>query len=70
MAASLGTLAIQSSVRPDAGVAATWRPRVFSADMAIPDDAVLLEQLQHAIDLRRREDFDRMLDARDPGELV
>ncbi len=37
---------------------------------AIPDDAVLLEQLEEAIELRRREDFDRVLDARDPGELV
>jgi hypothetical protein len=37
---------------------------------AIPDDAVLLEQLEDAIELRRREDFDRVLDARDPGELV
>ena len=34
------------------------------------DDAVLQEQLDDAIELRRREDFDRMLDARDPGELI
>jgi len=39
-------------------------------DTEIPDDTVLLEQLHKAIDLRRREDFDRMLDARDPGELI
>ena len=39
-------------------------------DTAIPDDTVLLEQLEEAIELRRREDFDRMLDARDPGELI
>ena len=39
-------------------------------DIAIPDDSVLVEQLDKAIDLRRREDYDRMLDARDPGELV
>ena len=39
-------------------------------DMAIPDDSELVEQLEEAIDLRRREDYDRMLDARDPGELV
>jgi hypothetical protein len=37
---------------------------------ADPEDTVLLEDLQKAIDLRRREDFDRVLDARDPGELV
>jgi hypothetical protein len=39
-------------------------------ETVIPDDSVLLEQLEEAIDLRRREDFDRMLDARDPGELL
>src|SRR5262249_17820819 len=39
-------------------------------DTRIPDDTVLAEELAKAIDLRRREDFDRMLDARDPGELV
>ncbi len=39
-------------------------------ETAIPDDSVLLEQLENAIELRRREDFDRMLDAADPGELV
>ena len=39
-------------------------------DSGVPDDAVLLEDLTRALDVRRREDFDRMLDARDPGELV
>ena len=39
-------------------------------DAAIPDDAVLVEELEKAVDLRRRENFDRMLDARDPGELL
>lgn len=39
-------------------------------DTAVPDDKELLEQIEHAVDLRRRENFDRMLDARDPGELV
>src|SRR5262245_6395583 len=39
-------------------------------DAVIPDDGVLREELEKAIELRRREDFDRMLDARDPGELV
>jgi len=41
-----------------------------SDDTPIADDTVLTELLAKAIDLRRREDFDRMLDARDPGELV
>ncbi|MFN2375877.1 MAG: di-heme oxidoredictase family protein [Candidatus Binatia bacterium] len=36
----------------------------------IADDTVLMELLSEAIELRRREDFDRMLDARDPGELI
>ncbi|MFN2427426.1 MAG: di-heme oxidoredictase family protein [Candidatus Binatia bacterium] len=36
----------------------------------ITDDAVLMELLADAIELRRREDFDRTLDARDPGELI
>src|SRR6185295_18552110 len=39
-------------------------------DTAVPEDTVLLEELERAVDLRRREDFDRTLDARDPGELV
>lgn len=44
---------------------------ILSRDpLEIPDDGVLREQLDEAIELRRREDFDRMLDARDPGELV
>jgi hypothetical protein len=45
-------------------------PALAAYDGAIPDDTVLQEQLAKAIDLRRREDFDRMLDARDPGELI
>ncbi len=39
-------------------------------DTGVPEDVVLRQQLERAIDLRRREDFDRMLDARDPGELI
>ncbi len=39
-------------------------------DVAIPDEAALREQLEEAVELRRREDFDRFLDARDPGELI
>jgi len=39
-------------------------------DTGVPDDIVLQQQLERAIDLRRRENFDRMLDAHDPGELI
>lgn len=56
------------SDRPDAPRS---RPASFSiVDTEVPDQTVLLEQLDEAIELRRREDFDRMLDARDPGELI
>lgn len=55
----------------DGGPLATPRPAVWmTADTAVPDDPILLEQLEDAVDLRLREDFDRMLDARDPGELI
>ena len=52
--------------RPMVPTAASFAPD----DGAIPEDAVLVEELEKAVDLRRRENFDRMLDARDPGELV
>jgi len=39
-------------------------------DTALPDDTVLLQELEKAIELRRRETFDRVLDAHDPGELL
>jgi hypothetical protein len=39
-------------------------------DTAIPDDATLGVELEHAIDLRLREHFDRVLDAREEGELI
>jgi mono/diheme cytochrome c family protein len=53
------------------GAEAPPRPAAFmTSDADIPDDTLLLEQLARAVDLRRREDFDRMLDARDPGELI
>jgi mono/diheme cytochrome c family protein len=64
-ASALETLAIPARA-PEPPAAA-----VFStSDAAVPDDTVLVEQLEKAIALRRREDFDRMLDARDPGELI
>ena len=65
-AVSLGTLAIGT----DAQESATGSAAFAMDDAAIPDDTVLREQLQKAIDLRRREFFDRVLDARDSGELI
>jgi hypothetical protein len=47
----------------------TWRQATVD-ETALPDDAALLAELTEAVELRRREDFDRVLDARDPGELV
>jgi hypothetical protein len=67
--AAAALAALEAGRRPGADAKpadAAWR----TAETAIPDDVVLLEQLERAIDLRRREDFDRMLDARDPGELI
>ena len=65
---ALGTLSIHARPKDDYGAE---RIAAFDTDdAAIPDDTVLMEQLEKAIDLRRREDFDRMLDARDPGELI
>ena len=48
----------------------SWFALTGQYDEEIPDDMVLREDLQRAIDLRRREHFDRVLDARDPGELI
>lgn len=46
-------------------------PSAFALhDAGVPDDTVLIEELTRAIDLRRRESFDRVLDASDPGELI
>ncbi|MEO6029654.1 MAG: di-heme oxidoredictase family protein [Candidatus Binatia bacterium] len=47
------------------------RPAILDGfDTAMPDDEVLREDLARAIDLRTREHFDRVLDAREPGELI
>ncbi len=69
-AASLGILVIRTHARESRGAESPWSAAFATDDAAIPDDTVLREQLQKAIDLRRREFFDRVLDARDPGELV
>jgi hypothetical protein len=50
--------------------AANPTPLSSVASARIPDDAAIAELLEKAVDLRRREDYDRMLDARDPGELA
>jgi len=48
----------------------SWDSTWSRYDDVIPDDVVLREDLDRAIDLRRREHFDRVLDAREPGELI
>src|SRR3989442_7111993 len=69
-AASLGALLIQAHARHGREAEPAWSAAFATDDRAIPDDAVLLQELEKAVDLCRREDFDRMLDARDPGELI
>jgi len=69
-ATAFGTLAIQARVLHAHAPAPIPSTAFATIDTAIPDDNVLTEQLEKAIDLRLRENFDRMLDARDPGELV
>jgi hypothetical protein len=39
-------------------------------DSAVPDDTTLADELERAVELRARESFDRMLDAREEGELI
>lgn len=69
-----GTLAGGAWLRADPPPAPYEHPPWMASwsryDEAIPDDVVLREDLERAIDLRRREHFDRVLDARDPGELL
>jgi hypothetical protein len=69
-AALVATLALRAHARHPRGAPPAARSAFATDDVAIPEDTVLLEQLEKASDLRRREDFDRMLDASDPGELV
>jgi hypothetical protein len=69
VAAALAPLAFHAHAKR--GAAARSALAAFAVDdSAIPDDVVLQKELDAAIALRRREDFDRVLDARDPGELV
>ena len=43
---------------------------ILDSQWPVPADSVLLEQMRKALDLRLRDDFDRFLDAREPGELL
>jgi hypothetical protein len=70
VAVGLGILSLQVQAKPSADERARALGVFALDDRPIPDDSVLLEQLHDAIELRRREDFDRVLDARDPGELI
>jgi hypothetical protein len=69
-AASLVTVVIRAHARQVQGANPTGRDAFATDDAAIPEDTVLQQELEKAIDLRRRETFDRVLDARDPGELI
>jgi hypothetical protein len=68
--ALVGVLGFQAQARRVDGAPSTWSADLAAYDPALPDDAALQEELTDAIDLRLRENFDRMLDARDPGELI
>ncbi|HEY2775990.1 MAG TPA: di-heme oxidoredictase family protein [Candidatus Binatia bacterium] len=61
-----------ATAAPAAGSAATAEAarNLALRDRGLPDDVTTSELLTRAIDLRRREDFDRMLDAYEPGELI
>ena len=54
-AASLGILVIRTHARESRGAESPWSAAFATDDAAIPDDTVLREQLEKAIDLRRRE---------------
>jgi hypothetical protein len=68
--AALAIFVIQAHARHAGGEESSWIAGFATRETAIPDDTVVLKELERSIDLRRREDFDRVLDARDPGELV
>lgn len=73
LAAIAAGLLVERSRSTPAGAAVPDASRLplFAVDeVEMPDDAVIDEQLDEAIELRRREHVDRMLDARDPGELI
>ncbi len=67
---ALVIVSIPAHVRQARGEEAAWITGFVAPQTAIPDDTVLLEQLNKSIDLRRRENFDRVLDAHEAGELI
>lgn len=69
-ACGLGLLVLAGSALAQTATMSAWQAGFAAQDDAVPDDAALLEELEKAVDLRRRENFDRALDAREPGELV
>ena len=69
-ATALGAALLRADTPPATGRRAPPPIPARGEALPVPDDTVLLEQLEEAIELRRREDFDRFLDARDPGELI
>src|SRR5881409_826691 len=67
---TVGTFLLQAHARRGEDPAPMGLAAFATDNTAIPDDTVLLQELEKAIELRRRETFDRVLDARDPGELI
>ena len=67
---AFGLALLQAHAGAPATQAGGWGALPPIDESALPDDTILLTELGKAIDLRTREDFDRVLDAREPGELV
>src|SRR5436853_6464041 len=68
-ALGLGVALLRADAPPDDHAAVAWQALRAGYDEAIPDDTALRDGLARAVDLRRRAHFDRVLDAREPGEL-
>ncbi len=68
----LAAIGLQARPTPRAAEppVSAWLTTLHVHDEAVPEDPELLRDLQRAVDLRARERFDRVLDARDPGELI
>ncbi len=69
-AVALGLALLRAEAQSPGHEPPSWMETWDRYGEAIPDDLVLREDLERAIDLRRREHFDRVLDANDPGELI
>jgi hypothetical protein len=65
LAASAGIVACQAA--PRERLPAIAQP---AAEVGLPDDRALAAEIEDALVRRRREELDRALDARDPGELL